>query len=55
MKMMKLGDKAKIKVRDGFDIEVEHLQGKKYNITPIHLHGQNQISFGSRCLVLNLK
>ena len=28
MKMMKLGDKAKIKVRDGFDIEVEHLQGK---------------------------
>ena len=34
MKMMKLGDKAKIKVRDGFDIEVEHLQGKKYNITP---------------------
>ena len=34
MKMMKLGDKAKINVRRDFDIEVEHLQGKKYKITP---------------------
>ena len=34
MKMMKLGDKAKINVRRDFDIEVEHLQGKKYGITP---------------------
>ena len=34
MKMMKLGDKAKINVRRNFDIEVEHVKGKQYNITP---------------------
>ena len=29
-----ISDKAKINVGRDFDIEVEHLQGKKYKITP---------------------
>ena len=37
MKMMRLGDKANIKVRGGkdpFSINIEHVKGKQYNITP---------------------
>lgn len=34
MKMENLGSKAKVTIRDDFDIEVEHLYGKKYKFTP---------------------
>ena len=54
MKMMKKETQGKIRVRGGkkpFDIFVQHVKGKQYNITPNPFLGQKQTSFGKVCLL----